>query len=47
MDVEPAVQTRYSAGAARAEPALCCPTRYDPAYLAAIPAVRAAGRITT
>ncbi len=36
-DVENAVRRRYSAGAATPEAALCCPTSYDPALLAAIP----------
>src|SRR5437016_4538373 len=36
-DVEKAVRRRYSAGARTPEPALCCPTSYDPALLAAIP----------
>ena len=36
--VEDAVRDRYAAGAAAAEPALCCPVSYDPQYLRAIPA---------
>jgi arsenite methyltransferase len=36
--IESAVRQRYSAGARRAEAALCCPTSYDPKYLEAIPA---------
>jgi SAM-dependent methyltransferase len=35
--VEDAVRERYGAGAKAVEPALCCPVKYDPAYLAAIP----------
>jgi len=31
------VRERYTRGAADPEPALCCPTDYDPRYLAAIP----------
>src|SRR4051812_40112415 len=31
--VEFAVRERYSAGAQRAEAALCCPVSYDPKYL--------------
>ena len=37
IDVEASVRERYSAGARTAEPALCCPTLYDPQLLAAIP----------
>jgi SAM-dependent methyltransferase len=37
IDVEAAVRERYSAGARAVEPALCCPTAYDPRLLAAIP----------
>lgn len=37
IDVEVAVRERYSAGARTGEPALCCPTSYDPQLLAAIP----------
>ncbi len=37
-DVEAAVGARYSAGAARVEPALCCPIQgYDPQYLRLVP----------
>lgn len=35
--VEEAVRSRYGAGAQAVEPALCCPIRYDPRYLAVIP----------
>lgn len=35
--VEEAVRERYGAGAKAVEPALCCPVKYDPRYLAAIP----------
>ena len=35
--VEDAVRERYGAGAKAVEPALCCPVKYDPTYLAAIP----------
>jgi arsenite methyltransferase len=38
LDVEPAVKSRYSGAARQLEPSLCCPTRYDPRYLEAIPA---------
>ncbi len=38
LDVEPAVKSRYSEAAKGREPALCCPTSYDPKYLKAIPA---------
>ncbi len=37
MDHEDAVRSRYSRGAQSPEPALCCPTAYDPKRLAAIP----------
>ncbi len=37
VDVEEAVRRRYSEGAREPEPALCCPTAYDPKLLAAIP----------
>lgn len=37
FDHEAAVRERYGAAAARKEDALCCPTNYDPRYLAAIP----------
>jgi ubiquinone/menaquinone biosynthesis C-methylase UbiE len=37
-DVEAAVRARYSEAARTAEPALCCPTGYDPALLEPIPA---------
>ncbi len=37
FDVEAAVRDRYMAAARVAEPALCCPTAYDPGLLAAIP----------
>jgi arsenite methyltransferase len=36
--LEGAVHARYTAAAARAEAALCCPVLYDPRYLEAIPA---------
>jgi arsenite methyltransferase len=36
--VEYAVRERYSAGAERVDPALCCPVSYDPKYLEAIAA---------
>lgn len=36
-DVEAAVQIRYSGAARSPDAALCCPTSYDPALLAAIP----------
>jgi arsenite methyltransferase len=36
-DVERTVRNRYSEGAARMQPDLCCPSSCDPAYLAAIP----------
>ena len=35
---ESAVRERYDAGAKHTEVALCCPVRYDPKYLEAIPA---------
>ena len=38
MDTEQAVRDRYSRAADRVEPALCCPTQYDPRYLEMIPA---------
>jgi ubiquinone/menaquinone biosynthesis C-methylase UbiE len=37
LDVEEAVRSRYSAAAERPIAELCCPTRYDPALLEAIP----------
>ena len=37
LDVEAAVRERYSDAARAAEPALCCPTSYDPRLLEAIP----------
>jgi len=37
MNAEKAVQRRYSRAARAKEPALCCPTRYDPRYLEIIP----------
>lgn len=37
LDVEKAVRQRYTAAAKERAPALCCPTTYDPRYLAAIP----------
>ena len=37
IQLESEVSMRYSAGASEVEPALCCPTSYDPKYLAAIP----------
>lgn len=37
LDVEAAVKTRYSGAARTPEASLCCPTRYDPALLRAIP----------
>ena len=37
IDIEATVRERYSAGARTADPALCCPTPYDPRLLAAIP----------
>src|SRR4051794_35537303 len=36
-DVEDAVLKRYQAGAQQVQPALCCPTEYDPALLKLIP----------
>ncbi len=36
-DLERAVHERYSTGAAKVEPDLCCPTSYDPKLLEAIP----------
>lgn len=38
LSTEEAVRDRYSRGAAAVESALCCPVRYDPRYLEAIPA---------
>ncbi len=35
--VEDAVRERYGAGARAVEAALCCPVKYDPRYLAAVP----------
>ena len=37
LNVEEAVHRRYTAGAKAAAPGLCCPTSYDPQWLAAIP----------
>ena len=37
VNVEEAVRERYSQGAKKSEPSLCCPTSYDPKYLAAVP----------
>jgi arsenite methyltransferase len=37
LDIEAAVKTRYSGAARAPEASLCCPTRYDPALLRAIP----------
>ncbi len=37
VHAEAAVRERYSAAAQEREEALCCPTSYDPRYLAAIP----------
>jgi arsenite methyltransferase len=37
LDVEAAVKSRYSGAARAPEASLCCPTRYDPALLRAIP----------
>jgi SAM-dependent methyltransferase len=37
LDVERAVQERYSRAACASERALCCPVTYDPRYLEAIP----------
>ncbi len=37
MDVERAVRERYSQAAKAREESLCCPVRYDPKYLSAIP----------
>ena len=37
LDVERAVQERYTRAERAAEPALCCPVTYDPRYLEAIP----------
>ncbi len=37
VNVEEAVRKRYSEGAKQREAELCCPTSYDPRYLAAIP----------
>lgn len=36
-DLEHEVVTRYAAGAEAVEPALCCPTSYDPKYLKILP----------
>lgn len=36
-DLEAAVRDRYAAAARASEPALCCPTTYDPQLLAALP----------
>jgi arsenite methyltransferase len=36
--IESAVRARYAAGAKQAEAVLCCPVRYDPRYLEAVPA---------
>src|SRR6266851_2864590 len=36
-DPEASVRQRYSVAAQKTEAALCCPNRYDPRYLAAIP----------
>jgi SAM-dependent methyltransferase len=36
-DFEQAVRQRYSAGAAKVEPELCCPVSYDPKLLEAVP----------
>ncbi len=38
LDTEEAVRERYTAAAARLEPALCCPVEYDPRHLEVIPA---------
>ena len=38
LNVESAVNERYTSGAACCEPALCCPVEYDPQYLKIIPA---------
>lgn len=38
LDHEAAVRERYGAAAQRLEPALCCPTQYDPTFLAKLPA---------
>jgi len=35
--MESAVKDRYGGGALAVEPALCCPTEYDPQYLKIIP----------
>ena len=37
LDHEHAVKTRYAAAAERPEPALCCPTTYDPKFLRLLP----------
>ena len=37
VNFEEAVRHRYSEGAKKVEPELCCPTSYDPKYLVAIP----------
>jgi hypothetical protein len=37
LDVEAVVKTRYSGAARAPEASLCCPTKYDPAFLRAIP----------
>lgn len=38
IDIEKAVESRYSDAARAPEATLCCPTKYDPRLLAAIPA---------
>ncbi|MEO6595230.1 MAG: methyltransferase domain-containing protein [Planctomycetota bacterium] len=37
LDHERAVRARYAAAAVRSEPALCCPTSYDPKFLRILP----------
>lgn len=37
INVEAAVRERYSNAARQAEPALCCPVKYNPQYLQALP----------
>ena len=37
LDVEAAVRARYSAASQAAEPALCCPVKYEAKYLAVLP----------
>jgi arsenite methyltransferase len=37
LDIESAVQARYSGAALAREPELCCPVSYAPALLAALP----------